>query len=308
MSKLNITSQKVYRKTPSRASLRTAPQNRCTAVRRSKTPKRKTSLPLKRIIKKAGLAAVVLFLFLGGFYLWKISFLQKTKETVANFVSSQVQTKGFIVRDLIVEGRERTDRAEVLKAIQAKKGDPIVGLDLDKIRKNLLELPWIRAVAVKRQLPDALHIKISEHKPVALYQKNGRFSYITALGEHINRPTREMEKNLPVVTGEEAFRHFPALLLKVEAFPELKNKLSGAVFIGNRRWDLILDQRLRVQLPEEGIEDALKRLLTLMKEQSIEDREVIAIDLRYADRMYLRLSPEAAKLNESLNKVKLKKK
>lgn len=276
--------------------------------RKTRPTKRKKLFSFKKILKQGAVASVILLFTLSGIALWKADLVHRLKNSVGDFFSSQTREKGFIVKDLIVEGRERADREEILKAIQVKKGDSILTLDLQEIQKKLLPLPWIRSVAVRRQLPDILYIKIAEHKPIALYQKNGKFSYITALGEHIDRPSKEVEKNLPVVTGEDAFRFFPKMREQVFSFPELKTKLTGAVFIGRRRWDLIFDQRLRVQLPEEGIHEALQRLVTLVKEQSIEDRNIIGIDLRYTDRMYLRLSPEAAKLHEDLNKIKLKKK
>jgi cell division protein FtsQ len=48
-----------------------------------------------------------------------------------------------------------------------------------------------------------------------------------------------------------------------------------------------------VRLPEEGAADAVKRLVKLQEENRILDKDVIAIDLRMADRVVVRLTEEA---------------
>ena len=50
--------------------------------------------------------------------------------------------------------------------------------------------------------------------------------------------------------------------------------------IADRRWDMIYDTGLRVQLPEQGVAQALKRLDMYQTDYQLLDRDVTIIDLR----------------------------
>ena len=64
-----------------------------------------------------------------------------------------------------------------------------------------------------------------------------------------------------------------------------------------------MDNGIDVRLPEQGATDALARLIKLEREQSILEKDVIAIDLRMPDRVVVRLTEEAAAARaESLKK------
>ena len=55
-----------------------------------------------------------------------------------------------------------------------------------------------------------------------------------------------------------------------------------------------MDNGMDVRLPERGAADALARLVKLEREQKILEKDVLAIDLRMADRVVVRLTEEAA--------------
>jgi cell division protein FtsQ len=55
-----------------------------------------------------------------------------------------------------------------------------------------------------------------------------------------------------------------------------------------------MDNGMDVRLPEQGAADALARLVKLEREQKILEKDVLAIDLRMADRVVVRLTEEAA--------------
>ncbi len=64
--------------------------------------------------------------------------------------------------------------------------------------------------------------------------------------------------------------------------------------MAGRRWTLKVDNGIDVRLPEQGASAALARLARLEREHKLLDRDVIAIDLRMADRVVVRLTEEAA--------------
>jgi cell division protein FtsQ len=49
-----------------------------------------------------------------------------------------------------------------------------------------------------------------------------------------------------------------------------------------------------VRLPEDGADEAVRRLERLAREQKLLDKDIIAVDLRQPDRVTVRLTEEAA--------------
>ena len=82
-------------------------------------------------------------------------------------------------------------------------------------------------------------------------------------------------------------------------FPELASRVKGYVLVGGRRWDLRLDNGMTVKLPEANVQGAVAELLRVERETGIFNRQVSAIDLRFADRVVLQLTPEAAEARQA---------
>ena len=68
----------------------------------------------------------------------------------------------------------------------------------------------------------------------------------------------------------------------------------AAVRVADRRWNLKLRNGVEIRLPEEDAAGALDRLAELDEARGVLSSAVMAIDLRLADRVTMRLTPEAA--------------
>jgi cell division protein FtsQ len=64
--------------------------------------------------------------------------------------------------------------------------------------------------------------------------------------------------------------------------------------MGERRWDMVLDNDLRILLPTGHPVQALERVIALQQAQEMLDRDVAVVDMRLGDRPTLRLNPVAA--------------
>ncbi|RYE82244.1 MAG: cell division protein FtsQ, partial [Hyphomicrobiales bacterium] len=76
--------------------------------------------------------------------------------------------------------------------------------------------------------------------------------------------------------------------------PLLQKDLAALSRIGDRRWDLIYFTGLRVQLPEQGVAQALDNLAMYQRDASLLDRDVTLIDLRVPGTVALKPGPLAA--------------
>ena len=114
-------------------------------------------------------------------------------------------------------------------------------------------------------------------------------------------------KSLPLVVGKGAETRAKDFLALLARYPQVRSVTKAAIFVGNRRWNLRLKDGLDVRLPENDVGNALAALSQLDKEDRLFSRDIVAIDMRLADRLTVRLSEDAAKAREELFKKTKKK-
>jgi cell division protein FtsQ len=202
---------------------------------------------------------------------------------------------GFAVRDIEVEGREMTAREDILHVLDAGRGTPILGISPLRVKQQLETLPWVRSAAVERRLPDTLYIRLDERKPLALWQRRGKLMLIDHDGVVVTTEHLDRYNNLLLVVGEGAPRYTEDLIKVLESKPDLMKRITAAVRVGERRWNLQLDNGINVELPEANIADAWSHLADIDRDHGLLARNIEKVDLRLADRVVVKLTPEAAK-------------
>lgn len=197
---------------------------------------------------------------------------------------------GYRVDDIFVEGRVKTPRDDLLTALGVKRGDAILAVDLAAAQKRIEEIPWVRSAAVERRLPNQLHILITERQPIALWQNKGRYFLIDHDGQIVGDQIDDYA-NLPLTVGEGAPDHAGELVALLATEPTLKDRVKAATWVGDRRWNLMLDRTpdgIEIRLPEEDAESAWHDLAKLDQQQSLLERQVSVVDMRLPDRLVLR--------------------
>jgi cell division protein FtsQ len=82
--------------------------------------------------------------------------------------------------------------------------------------------------------------------------------------------------------------------------------VKGYIRVGERRWDLKLENGITVKLPEDGEDQAIAELVRLDRESGLLTRDIAAVDMRISDRLVVQLTPEAAMQREAALKQKPK--
>ena len=65
--------------------------------------------------------------------------------------------------------------------------------------------------------------------------------------------------------------------------------ILAAVWIGDRRWDVVLDRDQRIMLPEDDPVTALQRVIALDSAQDMMARDLVVVDMRNPARPTVRL-------------------
>jgi cell division protein FtsQ len=204
---------------------------------------------------------------------------------------------GLAVRDVYVEGRRRTPPDLLRDKLGIELGTPILAVDPAAARQRLEELGWIERASVTRMLPDRIQISLRERQPLALWQRNGRFEVIDAGGAVIegalgDRP--EQYAHLRVVIGDGAPQAAAPLFALLSSEPELSRRVVAATRVGERRWNLRLDNRVDVWLPERDVPGAWRLLARKARDEGLLERAITLVDLRFLpDRVRLRLDTAA---------------
>jgi cell division protein FtsQ len=202
---------------------------------------------------------------------------------------------GFQVQRVEITGMERVDQLKVYELVLAEKDRAMPLVDIDKVRADLLEYGWIKDARVSRRLPDTLAVEIIERQPAAVWQREGKYSLIDAEGTVLQNVKAGEAGELPVLNGTDANQHAVALNELLDKASALRAQVSGASWIGNRRWDLRFKSGETLALPE-GEKAAAEALLNFARMDGIHrllGRDLIHFDLRDPDRAYFRKAPKA---------------
>jgi len=238
------------------------------------------SSPLARRAALASVAALALLLGIALF----------PARQAADRILAWSGQAGFRVDDILVEGRIKTPRDQLLTALGVSRGDAIFAVDLAAARQRIEMIPWVRTAVVERRLPGQIHLVISERAPIALWQSAGRYFLVDRDGQIVGDQIDDYP-NLPLIVGEGAPDHAAEMVALLQQEPGLKARFKAASWIGDRRWNVMLDRTpdgIEVRLPEEHADDAWHDLARLENERQLLERQISVVDLRQPDRMVLR--------------------
>jgi cell division protein FtsQ len=195
---------------------------------------------------------------------------------------------GLALQEVRVQGRGETAIADILTAVHANRGDPILGIDIDAVRERLEDLPWIVKAGVERQFPDRLIVSVTEAEPMALWQRNQKLFLVSRGGDVIETANIAKYANLLIVVGEDAPKQAQTLFDILAQTPDLRPRVTAAVLVGKRRWNIRMDNDVDVKLPEDGAAAAWKRFADLNKQNDLLSKDISVVDMRQPDRVVVR--------------------
>jgi cell division protein FtsQ len=135
------------------------------------------------------------------------------------------QCSYFKAKRITVSGIHRLSENLVYEQSQIKPGINIMAVNLATVRKRLLAHPWIAEVQIQREIPSAIHIRIREHRELAVVDLGRRF-LIDEDGNIFKECDPADPRDLPVIHG---LRYSDLNVRQIAASPGLKhNMLSKA--------------------------------------------------------------------------------
>ena len=221
-------------------------------------------------------------------------------------VEAATAAAGFGIRSIRISGQQQTDEGTILTALGVHKGSSMLFFNAEAARRRVEAGPWVERAAVRKLFPDTLEVVVHERRAFARWQHDLAVSVIDRSGKVLSRQVPETLSGLPLVAGAGAAERAAALFEIIDRHPFLSARLNAASLIAERRWMLLFDNGVRVQLPEKGVAAAVAELAALERDRNILDLDIVGIDLRFSDRIFIRVRPELAAARRAALKKRAK--
>jgi cell division protein FtsQ len=190
---------------------------------------------------------------------------------------------GFRLKAIHVEGASPMATADIVRVAGFYKDQPLLGMDLEALRKRIETVGWVKEARVVRLMPDTLVIAVKERRQLAVWQHAGHQFVIDDHGKVIPEADARRFTALPLVVGEGGAEHAPEILPVIAQRPKLMEHMDALVRVDDRRWDLRMKDGSLIQLPAVGEEESLMRLEQLDQRSRIMELGFERIDLRNPD-------------------------
>lgn len=188
------------------------------------------------------------------------------------------------IRQVRIEG----DFAHMSRELIEQTAAPLVTggfftIDLRRVESELEALPWVYRVALRRQWPDTLEIRVIEQVAIARW---GDEALLNQYGELFAPPATEFPGGLPVLHGPEGKERelIERFLSVAELAKQIGQKPRALVEDQRRAWHLLLDNGVEVTLGRGDPVNRVERLVEVYPQGlQAEFARVARIDMRYTN-------------------------
>lgn len=163
-------------------------------------------------------------------------------------------------------------------------------LDLAAMRATIEQIDAVASADLHIRKGGVLDVTVTERQPEILWRSAYGLEMLDRSGHRVatllDRATRP---DLPVIAGEGADGQVADALRLIAVAGPLAARIRGLVWIGERRWDVVLDRDQRILLPEGDAVTALQRVVALDSAQDMMARDLTIVDMRNPARPTVRL-------------------
>ncbi len=197
--------------------------------------------------------------------------------------SGLIGSEQWPIRWLDVEGElQRTSVSQVQAAAAVPASRGFFAVDLARVRSEIEALPWIAKAEVSRHWPDALHLRVVEHRPVARWNQN---RLLSDRGEVFEVTGSDSMQGLARLVGPDSRREEV-----LETWLWMRHELGGIgldiarLAVDERgAWQLELGNGVELILGREQIDLRLARFIAVHDLLRGDERSLVRVDMRYTN-------------------------
>ena len=201
-----------------------------------------------------------------------------------------VERPEFMIKVASVDGASDELAHEIREIMPLNFPVSYFDLDIKYLHKVLNDIPAVASAAIKVTVSGVLQINISERIPAFIWRKDDVISVIDEKGKFIRLATSRLDyPELPLVIGEAANLSIADISSLMEDNQYFLEQVRAFVRVGERRWDLVLDNNLRIMLPQTEFLAAFDRLMLMNHTGSLFSNQLSTIDMRLVERPTVRV-------------------
>ena len=184
-----------------------------------------------------------------------------------DFISENLNS--FKIAHINTSGLKTISQNEIQPYVDILYNKNILFVNPWSIKRQFLNLEMIDEIKVTKQYPDTLSIEINEKIPMMLLLDDGEY-YIIDNKKRINKISKKIIndntylKNLTYVEGAGTFNEIKN---NINYFIDQEinlSRISGIYRVNNRRWDLVIDKKIKIMLSDKIDKNLIKNILTLI--------------------------------------------
>jgi len=193
------------------------------------------------------------------------------------------------LKKIDVLGNNLLLKKSILELINVRVGQKLYLISANDIRDKLLKLDEISDVSVNINYSGIIKVTIYERQPFAIWWNKNSPWLIDEEGNKILKiKDVDSYKNLVIIFGQNFNDKLKTFLDLLKPF-SLYGKIKSLHYIGNRRWDVYIEDNIVIKLPENNIANSIKKSEKVLNCLKYKDK-IDIIDLRlYPEKLFLRL-------------------
>lgn len=246
-------------------------------------------IPRLRLIFTLGFPSLLIFCATLGLFI-NINVWENISAIKKDLKLAFVERPEFMIKVASIDGSSDELANEIREILPLDFPVSYFDLDIKYLHKVVNEIPAVASAAIKISAGGVMQINVAEKSPAFIWRKDNVMSVIDETGSFIRIANSRVDyPKLPLVVGEAADLAVSEISSLMQANEYFKDHVRAFIRVGERRWDLILENNVRIMLPQREFLAAFDRLMLMNEAGSLLSGRLSNIDMRLVVRPTVRV-------------------
>ena len=246
-------------------------------------------IPRLRLIFTLGFPSLLIFCATLGLFI-NINVWENISAIKKDLKLAFVERPEFMIKVASIDGSSDELANEIREILPLDFPVSYFDLDIKYLHKVVNEIPAVASAAIKISVGGVLQINVTEKSPAFIWRKDNVMSVIDETGSFIRIANSRLDyPKLPLVVGEAANLAVSEISSLMQSNEYFRDHVRAFVRVGERRWDLILENNVRIMLPQREFLAAFDRLMLMNEAGSLLSGRLSNIDMRLVVRPTVRV-------------------
>ena len=246
-------------------------------------------IPRLRLIFTLGFPSLLIFCATLGLFI-NINVWENISSIKKDLKLAFVERPEFMIKVASIDGSSDELANEIREILPLDFPVSYFDLDIKYLHKVVNEIPAVASAAIKISAGGVMQINVAEKTPAFIWRKDNVMSVIDETGSFIRIANSRVDyPKLPLVVGEAADLAVSEISSLMQANEYFKDHVRAFIRVGERRWDLILENNVRIMLPQREFLAAFDRLMLMNEAGQLLSGRLSNIDMRLVVRPTVRV-------------------